>query len=194
MGIHKKLLIVLVLFATSTLFAKVLDPAAPFGSRKNPVPVRTTIGAVVNENGIDVANVELRVNGVMRGVLADMFILALQVATDANIPTITDKQKEYMIVVLSVESLEDLTGKDLSFYVGHDEVMIANENYVARTPKRIAHIQDELEGYLHEGSIHAGFLLYEVNVNEEYYLLYQNKWFDLGTKTDEETMNSIMGN
>lgn len=192
MIMKKWFVISVMLLICSLLNAKVLDPEAPMGSRKNPVPIRTTIQTEILEDGQRMAIADLAINGVMRGTLAKIYLLALQVAEGDEVPSIQNDDREYMLVVLSVDNIEDLTGNDEAFHVGHEEVMLANKNFVARNPSRIAHIQDELEGYMYEGSTHAGFLLYEVNDNEEYYLVYQDKWFDLGTDTDEVTMNAIM--
>ena len=189
----KRWLIVFVFIIIATVLpAKVLDPNAPAGSRKNPVPVRTTISTIVTENGRKIANTDLAINGVMRGQLANIFIFAMFISEGVDLPSIDDDSKEYMIVVLSVDNTKDLTGNDEAFYVGHEQVMLANKTYVSKVPERIAHLPDEIDGNMYEGSSHAGYLLYKVNVDEEYYLVYQNIWFDLGTSSDEETINSLL--
>ena len=155
-------LVCLVLSFCSVLSAKVLEPGAPIGSRKNPIPIRTTIQTEILEDGRRLAIADLAINGVMRGILADIYLLALQVVEGNDIPSIQNDDREYMLVVFSVDNIEDLTGNDEAFHVDHEKIMLANKNYVARNPSRVTHIQDELEGYMYEGSSHAGFLLYEI--------------------------------
>ncbi|ADY14186.1 hypothetical protein SpiBuddy_2371 [Sphaerochaeta globosa str. Buddy] len=68
---------------------------------------------MAEKNPIAIAN--LKINGVMRGLYSDIYLLALQITTEVGVPAIKNDSKEYMLVVLSVESVEDLSGIDKPF-------------------------------------------------------------------------------
>jgi hypothetical protein len=192
--VKKVLAIVFVLLMVFQLQAKVLDPTALVGSRKNPVPLLDNIHIEIVEYGNKIAMANVKVNGVMRGTYADIYLSMNGMAEGVYVPEIVSDSQEYMIVVLSFENIKDLTGKDGSFFVGHYVVKLANKNYVARSPDRIASLPSELNGDMYEGSSHAGTLLYSVNKGEEYYLVYQDYWFELGAETSENAKKALSGN
>jgi len=105
----KRIVIVcLVLCFCLALSANVLDPGALIGSRKNPVSSRTIIQTEVIEDGRKLGLVDLAINGVIRGTLADMYLLALQVSEGDEIPSIQNVDREYMLVVFSVENINGI--------------------------------------------------------------------------------------
>jgi hypothetical protein len=47
--------------------------------------------------------------------------LALQVSEGDEIPSIQNVDREYMLVVFSVENIKDLTGNDEAFHIGDED-------------------------------------------------------------------------
>ena len=166
----KRFIIIIFMAMLFIVNAKVLDPSAPYGSRKNPVPSGEWIQFSTGEQ-----EVALLVAGVIAGEKANEMLY------DANqFGTRPGENQEYFLIGIQAACLKDLTGNDVPFSISRFSWRLADEKYTILNKFDIILIGDaELNATMYEGGDTLGMLVYIVDKGKEYYAVYDDKWFDL---------------
>lgn len=166
----KKVFILILLTCVLPLSAKVLDPSAPYGSRKNPVPVGQWMQFRTAEQ-----EVSILINGVIAGDKAAEFLAPMNQFTIQ--PT---ESQEYFLIGIQAAHLKDLTGNDEPFTITRYNWRLADEKYTILNKFDIILLGSaELKATMYEGGDAFGVIAYIVDKGAEYYAIYDKYWFDL---------------
>lgn len=167
----------------SLLFGAVIDPSAPIGSRKNPAPVGHTMKITVSDYFDDpIANIDMTVLGVLRG--QDAWE-SLKKQSQSNEELLWGWQ--YIIPIVQIKNVKDLTGKDRYFEISQIKFEFANSDYshTRSQPAATLLTVSSLSAKLYEGSTKIGALAYTTIYGENCYLYFNGTWFDLGTESEK---------
>jgi len=158
---------------------KIIDIKAPVGSRKNPIPIGS--GYIIESTDPSGISAELKVGivGVIRGKNALRFIQA------RNVFDMTpNTQIEYILPLIYVENVKDLTGNDYPYYIDESDFEIADAGYSNKKQFNFIVIGEPyvLDANLYEGSVTIGVIPFEIPKKDEAYLIFNDIWFWLGTE------------
>jgi len=168
------ILMIVILLLSVPLQSKVLDPSAPIGSRKNPVPVGEWLIFSTGEQQIAVM-----VTGIIAGQKA-----AEMLASGNQFFSGPTESQEYYIVGIQAQHLKDLTGSDKPFTISRFNWKLADEKYTILNKFDIIMLGDaELKATMYEGGDTFGALAYIVDKGKGYYAVYDQYWFDLSSPT-----------
>ena len=177
----KRYLFILVfIIITAPMFGKVIDPAAPIGSRKNPVPIGKTFAMVISDTwGNPIANIAITVNGIIRG------DKAAAVAKNQNMFNKTPSDDyEFIMPMVTVANIKDLTGKDEPLEVDQYMFEFADSGYSHKQYGKSTVIINEpfvLDAKLYEGSGTTGIMGFVARISDECYMYCDGVWFELGS-------------
>jgi len=168
----------------TSLSAKVLDPSAPMGSRKNPIPMGELVSFHASKEYVDesTAILSMGVIGVVRGDKADSFLND----SDSLVRTRLHDGYEFVLPIILVSNLKDLTGNDDYFYVNQGKFEFADSGYSHKKFQATWYTLDEpfvLDSKLYEGIGTSGMIECQAPIGDECYLYYEGIWFELGSET-----------
>ncbi len=159
----------------------VLDPEAKIGSRKNPVPIGKQIIVTSSRMGNPSSKLAVGIAYVVRGDAAYKY---LKVQNKFNDPPL--EGYEYVVPYVVVANIEDLSGNDEPYQVDQYMFEIADSGYSHTLKMNMVVINepDVLDARLYEGSYTSGYVVHQMGIGEQCYLVLDNEyWFDLGTKS-----------
>ena len=165
-------IIIIALLLCATVGAKVLDVAAPFGSRKNPVQLGQAILLTYNGD----KQITLAVQDIRRG--AD----AAQIIRKANMFNPSPRAgNEFLLVNMYAEYNKDLKGNDAPFSINEFSFDISDGTYtVTETGITAMFVPDELAATMYEGGKTSGWICYQIKQGDNPYIIYDDDvWFDL---------------
>lgn len=169
----KKIIIVLfVLFAIGfPILGEDTSPITIEGSRKNPTPLGTDIVVEVTEWGVPQSKLIVGVHGVLRGENAYKFI---KTQNDYNDPPM--EGYEYIIPMIFIANMEDLSGEDKPFEANQYTFELADSGYSHTFKMNMVAINEPhvLDAKLYEGSYTIGVVVHQAQIGEKCYLVLQN--------------------